>query len=154
LYEPKLDGYRMIGVKVGEAVKLVSRRAQDWTTELAPIAHAVGQLRARDLVIDGEVCALDERGRPSFERMQNRAQGANLAYVVFDLLRCDGVDLRPQPIEARRAALAELLARHKPERVALTPALEGDPEQLLASARASGMEGIIAKRKGSPYVAG
>jgi bifunctional non-homologous end joining protein LigD len=111
LYELKYDGYRILAVKSGAELRLLSRRALDWTKQFAVVASAAKKVPSAEFVIDGEVCALDERGIPRFQLLQDRAgQAPRLAYFVFDLLWLDGEDLRPLPLEERRARLARVLA--------------------------------------------
>jgi bifunctional non-homologous end joining protein LigD len=156
LYELKFDGYRILAVKAGADLRLFSRRAQDWTNEFEVVGEAARKLRAKAFVVDGEVCALDPRGVPSFQLLQNRrGHDTRLAYFVFDLLWVDGKDLRTLPLEDRRDRLARLLGKlPKDSRIVLSSAVPGDPKEILRTACASGLEGIVAKEKGSPYVGG
>jgi bifunctional non-homologous end joining protein LigD len=156
IYELKFDGYRIVAVKAGGDVRLYSRRGQDWTQAFAVVAQAARSLPTKEFAIDGEVCALDAGGVPRFQLLQNRAgQQPRLAYFVFDVLWADGQDLRPLPLEERRARLLRLLGKApKQGPIAASAALQGAPEQLLRRACAAGMEGILAKEKGSPYEGG
>lgn len=148
-YELKYDGYRILAFKVGSDVRLQSRRGQDWTSEFSSIAREVErQLGEADVILDGEVVALDERGVPSFQRLQQRTPP--LSYVAFDVLWVGGRDVRSQTIEQRRGLLDELLP--SPESpIARSTAIEGDPAQLLDVACQNGFEGLVGKRVGSPY---
>jgi bifunctional non-homologous end joining protein LigD len=156
LYELKFDGYRILSVRAGDGLRLVSRRGQDWTREFEVIAAAVRKLGTKEFVVDGEVCALDERGVPRFQLLQNRkGLTPRLAYFVFDLLWADAQDMRQLPLEERRERLARLLGKlPKDGRIALSSAVPGDPKALLRTACTSGLEGIVAKAKGSLYVGG
>jgi bifunctional non-homologous end joining protein LigD len=157
LYEVKYDGYRLLACKAGADVRLYTRRANDWTDRFQPIAEGVATVRARECVLDGEACAVDESGRPSFHALQEWIAGisrqARLGYAVFDLLWLDGRDLRREPIEARRELLEKLLAGQSGP-LSLSRAVAGDLPELLRAAKEAGLEGLVAKRKGSPYVAG
>ncbi len=155
-YELKWDGYRMLAVKSGNAVRLVSRKRQDYTKEMAGVARDVAALSTRELALDGEVCALDDRGVPSFQLLQNRLRRrASLVYFVFDLLWLDGKDLRGLPIEERRQLLERVVSGvDRKGSIVLSSASEGDPRAILALACERGLEGIVAKRKGSRYEAG
>jgi bifunctional non-homologous end joining protein LigD len=157
LFEIKYDGYRILAIKRSGEVRLWSRNGKDWTDHFPAVAAAVACLPAADCVLDGEVCALDASGRPSFNLLQNwlSTQGhATLSYPVFDLLWLDRRDLRGEPIEARRAAL-EALIDGAPTPLSLSKTVEGDdPAALLEVACARGLEGLIAKKRGSRYVAG
>jgi bifunctional non-homologous end joining protein LigD len=107
--ELKADGHRIVALKADREVRLINRRTNDWTAEFRDIARAVAALKRRELVLDGEVCAVDEHGVPSFELLQNRgSRSSRLVYIVFDVLERDGEDLRPRPFEGRRTALAEV----------------------------------------------
>jgi bifunctional non-homologous end joining protein LigD len=157
LYEVKYDGYRLLACKAGSGVRLYSRRANDWTDRFRPIAEAVARLDARECVVDGEACVVDERGHPSFQALQawlaGEGGGALVGFAAFDLLWLDGRDLRGEPIEIRREHLEKLLAGQGPP-LSLSRAVEGDVVQLLEATRAAGLEGLMAKRKGSRYVGG
>ena len=148
-YELKYDGYRILAFKVGSDVKLLSRRGQDWTTDFVEIARQVQrQFGEADVIVDGEVVALDERGVPSFQRLQQRTPP--LSYVVFDVLWLGGRDVRSYPLERRRALFDELLPRPESP-IARSTAIEGDATQLLEVACRNGFEGLVGKRVGSPY---
>lgn len=155
--EIKYDGYRLLAVKSGDDVRLYSRAHHDWTDKFTLLADAVAKLTPKTLVLDGEACAVDEAGNPAFHRLQQWLSGerrtVSLVFAAFDVLHVDGEDLRALPFEDRRARLTALLA-NAPRPLTISTALEGDPRALLAAVRASGLEGLIAKRKGSPYVGG
>jgi bifunctional non-homologous end joining protein LigD len=160
LFEVKYDGYRVFAGKAGSDVRIYTRRANDWTDRFRPIAEGVAKLAARECVVDGEACVLDESGRPSFGALQEWLGGsprrALISYVVFDLLWLDGRDLRQEPIEARRELLEKLLEGSKGATGVLSYSREvrGDLEELLEAAKRTGLEGLVAKRKGSRYVGG
>jgi hypothetical protein len=108
LHEIKLDGYRM-GVllagrgKTGE-VRIISRNGTDYTVAFPEIVEGAMELPAGDMVLDGEVVVLDERGRSSFQLLQQLgASRRGLAYFAFDLLALDGEDLKPLPTSTRTA---------------------------------------------------
>jgi bifunctional non-homologous end joining protein LigD len=154
IYELKWDGYRILAYKRGQDVCLMSRRANDWTADFRVVAEAVARLPAKECIIDGEVCAMSPKGVPSFQLLQNRRSGnaANLLFIVFDLLWIDGEDLRPRPIEERRARLERIMVDASANTlVRLSTAVEGDAKQILATACKAGLEGIVAKKKGSRY---
>src|SRR5215831_12781662 len=112
LYEIKLDGYRAIGIKSGGAVQLRSRNNNDFTKRYAAISTALKAL-PDDTVIDGEVVALDEDGRPSFNLLQNYGSaGAPLIYYIFDVLVLNGRTVMSEPLVRRREILRQdVLAR-------------------------------------------
>ena len=100
--------------------------------------------------MDGEIVALDPKGRSRFQLL---GKGAEERFVIFDLLWLDGEDVRPLPLEERRARLERLLARVKPP-LAIAEQVEGSAKQSLAQAKRRGLEGVMAKRVGSPYSPG
>ncbi|HXX65858.1 MAG TPA: DNA ligase D [Polyangiaceae bacterium] len=157
LFEMKYDGYRILAAKAGSEVRLATRRANDWTERFPPIRDAVACLPARECVLDGEACVVDEKGRPSFGALQEylagRSKGARIAYAVFDLLWLDGRDRRADPIEARRELLEHLLEGQQGA-LTLSRSVEGSVPDLLTMARKAGVEGLVAKKKGSAYISG
>ncbi|MDB4993724.1 MAG: ligD [Myxococcaceae bacterium] len=156
-FEIKYDGYRLLAGKSQRDVRLVSRRSNDWTDRFRPIAEAISRLPALEAVIDGEACAVDANGTPSFGRLQQwlagEKVGSLLAFAAFDLLWLDGHDLRKLPLESRRQLLENLLVDAKPP-LCFSAAIDGDLPVILAAAKKAGLEGLVAKRKGSIYVAG
>jgi len=155
-YELKFDGYRILALKAGRGVRLLSRRQQDWTAEFGAVAASVAELSQPGCVLDGEVCALDARGVPSFQRLQQRgAPGTRLAYFVFDLLWDGAQDLRAAPLSERRARLEAVLAQARPPpSVVLSKAVVASPEGALELACKAGFEGIVAKQRAAPYLGG
>jgi len=155
-FEIKYDGYRILAMKSGDDVRLMSRNGKDWTGQFPTVAAAVAKLKTRELVLDGEVCALDALGRPSFNMLQNfmGKTGGSLSYAVFDLLWIGGEDLRPLPMEERRARLESAMKGAR-DPLALSSTIEGtDWREILRLACEGGLEGVIAKRKGSRYSPG
>lgn len=156
-FEIKYDGYRLIAAKSGDEVRLCSRNGKDWTDRFPIIAEAIAKLPAREVALDGEACAVDEQGNPSFQRLQHWIGGerknVELVYVAFDLLFVDGEDVRGEPIENRRERLRALL-EDATSPLSISTETDGDPKTLLEACRARGLEGLVAKRKGSRYVAG
>ena len=153
-YEVKFDGYRIEALKDGLTVCLLSRRGNDFTKRFAKVAEAVSTIKADSVLIDGEVVAVDEKGRPSFQVLQNRAKipaKFQLVYYAFDLLHLNGEDLRRAPLKERRARL-EKIVKGTPVRFSST--LEGPVDVVTAAVRKHGMEGIVAKRLDSLYESG
>jgi bifunctional non-homologous end joining protein LigD len=162
LFEPKLDGYRVLAfVRAGE-VRLRSRRGLDLTPAFPQIAAELA-LQGADMLVDGEVLALDATGRPSFSALQNRAalttpreiaaaeRDTPAIFYAFDLLHFAGVDLRHAPCSDRRRYLAQcLLPSAHVQRVHTAD----DGLALYAAALGQGFEGVIAKRRDSRYEAG
>jgi len=161
-YEPKLDGYRVIALVRGATVRLQSRRGLDLTACFPELAADLAA-QAAQMILDGEIVALDAAGRPSFNALQNRAQlktAAEIAaaqrdtpvvLVCFDLLHFAGLNLRAAPYRDRRRYLAQCLL---PSRHLQLVHVSENAEQLYAAALSQGFEGIIAKRLDSVYQAG
>jgi bifunctional non-homologous end joining protein LigD len=151
LFEVKWDGYRAIAyVRGGETERLDSRRGNDQVGRFPSVAKEVARaVKTPDCVLDGEVCALDEQGRPSFSAMQQGKSGTPIVYEVFDLLELEGRSLVDLPLTERRKQLERLLDRRN-RTVRLSEPFE-DGEALYEAAKDQGLEGIIAKRVDSPY---
>jgi len=153
LYEIKWDGYRIIAtVSAGEA-ELRTRKDQDYTKRFENVAKELAKaLKTPDCVVDGEVCALDEEGRPSFSAMQQGRPGTPIVYYVFDLLEVEGEPIIDLPLEDRRDRLQKLLDKRN-KTVRFSEDFE-DGKALLRAAEQQGLEGIMAKRLGSRYLPG
>jgi bifunctional non-homologous end joining protein LigD len=151
IYEIKWDGYRAICRLAGGEAELRSRTGHDLTERFAAVGRALPRaLRTPDCVVDGEVCALDEQGRPSFQAMQ---QGSGTFVLeLFDLLELEGEPLLDRPLTERRERLAGLLDR-RVETVRFSESFDDGPA-LLGAAKQQRLEGILAKRADSPYQPG
>jgi bifunctional non-homologous end joining protein LigD len=154
LHEIKHDGFRVIARKDGPRVRLYSRLGNDLTDRFPLIVEALGRLRSRSCIIDGEAVCCDNDGRPSFERIRYRRHDASVFLYAFDLIELNGDDLRRDPLEVRKATLASVLAKAGPG-LRLNEHLEHeDGEVVFRHACKLGLEGIVSKRKGSPYRSG
>jgi bifunctional non-homologous end joining protein LigD len=175
VYEPKYDGIRAIA-EIGRRVRLWSRLGNEKTRQFPEIAEALeawarGRSSRTDLVLDGEIVALDAKGHPAgFQRLQgrihltdssspSRSPSSPVAFVVFDVLRQGGEDLRGRPLLERRAILERLFSgpeRPRPGRASLrlSEVARGDGRALYRRALAGGWEGLIAKQGGSVYQSG
>jgi bifunctional non-homologous end joining protein LigD len=153
LYEVKWDGYRALGYVRGGEARLLSRNGNDLTQRFPTVARELARaVRSSECVVDGEVCALDERGRPSFSAMQQGKAGTALVYEAFDLLELDGEPVVDRPIEERRRLLGELV--DSANRVVQVSGTFDDGDALLTAANEQGLEGVMAKRAGSRYAEG
>src|SRR5215472_199051 len=130
LYEIKHDGYRALAFKNGEDVRLVSRNNKP--LNYPQLVSSLKTLPAQHLILDGEIAALDEKGRSSFQLLQlfKRSGDVPLVYYVFDLLSLEGKDLRSQPLTVRRKALTNLL-KDAPDNIRLSDKLRGTREDLI-----------------------
>jgi len=152
LYEVKWDGYRALALKHGEEVQLLSRNNKPLTSAFPGIVRHVQSLKASTAILDGEIVALDEKGHPSFQALQNRAtSGATFVFYAFDLLTLDGEDLTKKPLLERKARLATLA---ESSGVKLSSALNGTAEEVIATVKQFGLEGVVAKRRESTYQPG
>jgi bifunctional non-homologous end joining protein LigD len=164
LFELKLDGYRIRAGKENGVARLITRNGHDIAAQFPEIARAVAALPYEGFILDGELAVPDESGRPSFQRLQNRAGLTRALDVrraavetpavlyVFDLLAFAGYDLRPLPLEQRQAILARVLPRVGP--LKYVEHFEKDGEALYEQVVQLGLEGIVAKKADSPYRAG
>lgn len=162
-YEPKLDGYRVIAFVAGARVRLQSRRGLDLTPFFPELAEELAAQPAGQLILDGEIVALDAAGRPSFHALQNRAQlktpaqieaarrETPVVLVCFDLLHFAGLNLRGAPYLDRRRYLSQCLLPAAHLQLVHSSA---DAGELYDAALRSGFEGIVAKRIDSSYQAG
>jgi DNA ligase D-like protein (predicted ligase) len=153
VYELKLDGYRALILKSGERVQIRSRNDKDLTAAYPRVAAAARQLRADTAVLDGEIVAVDNGGRPSFQALQNRGSHPDhtIVFYAFDLLHLDGADLATLPLEERKQRLALVVAGSG---IPLSAFLPGTAAEVVDAVRHLGLEGVIAKRKDSRYHAG
>lgn len=156
IYEIKLDGFRALAIKNGRDVQLLSRNNKDLSGKFPEVARAIAKIKARDAIIDGEIVALEDSGRSSFQLLQAYDLGEArppIRFYAFDLLRLNGKDHQREPLTDRKSALEKLLAE-PPDCVRYSDSLEGDVQNLLEQARKLGLEGLIGKRKDSRYEAG
>jgi len=164
LFEPKLDGYRVLASRRSAEARLYTRNSNECGHTFPEVARAVAALPFDRLVLDGEVVALDDRGIPSFQRLQSRARLSRpidirhatvetpVTYYAFDLLGFEDFDLRPLPLTTRKALLQRVL----PPLGALRylEHVEEDGEALYREAERLKLEGVVAKKAGAPYKAG
>jgi DNA ligase D-like protein (predicted ligase) len=153
-YELKLDGYRTQVLKKRGFVTLFSRRGNNFTHRFRAISEAFAFL-PDDTILDGEVVALDDEGKPSFSALQNfRARRESLYFYAFDLLVYQGRDLRKLALSDRRVVLEEHALRGSRDPVRLSVVFTTSPTQLITAVKQNGLEGIVAKRAISTYESG
>jgi DNA ligase D-like protein (predicted ligase) len=152
-YEVKLDGYRAIGVRTSRESIVYSRNGKNFNKRFPYIVEALSDLPP-DTLIDGEVVALDDAGRPSFHDLQHfQAAASRIRYFVFDLLIAKGHDLTNLPLRKRRELLGTIL-KLRSSRVRVSEQFHVSADQMLAAVRAQHLEGVVAKRQDSLYEAG
>lgn len=139
-YELKLDGYRAIAFKSSGKVYLRSRNDNDFAAKYKAIAKALEHL-PDETIVDGEVVAFDESGRPAFNRLQNWAKSDQpIVFFVFDLLMLKGRDIRAGELEARRQLLIEKVLCQLGEPIRLSPALDGELPDLIEAVKQQKLE--------------
>ncbi|HEY6012900.1 MAG TPA: non-homologous end-joining DNA ligase, partial [Candidatus Limnocylindrales bacterium] len=155
LYEIKWDGFRIQAVVNDKRVRLLTRNLKDGATYFPGLAGTPSWIEAREAIVDGEVVALDEDGRPDFGLLQERlgdVSAKGLVYQVFDLLYLDGRSLLKVPLEDRKRLLQSVLRAHP--RVRFAAHVVGDGEAFYKAAQDRELEGIIAKLRRSGYEPG
>ncbi len=151
-YELKLDGYRLEVVRTRSTVTLYSRRENVLNEQFPYVAEAMKNLPA-GTVIDGELVALGEDGKPEFNLLQNfRSAESRIVYYAFDIMMHKGSDLMTRPLSERREILRSVIA--PAEHLALSEVSNQIAAQMLQFARSHGLEGIVAKRSDGVYQPG
>jgi bifunctional non-homologous end joining protein LigD len=153
LHEIKHDGFRIVARKDGDRVRLYSRPGNDLTYRFPLIVEALARLRSRSCIIDGEAVACDDNGMPSFNRIRYRRHDATVFLYAFDLIELNGDDLRRDPLEVRKATLSSVVAKAGAG-IRFNEHIEADGPTVFAHACKMGLEGIVSKRKESPYRSG
>jgi len=163
-FEPKLDGLRALALIRDGQVTLLSRNANDITAQYPALVGELTAQPAAQILLDGEIVALDEQGLPSFQLLQQRMHLSRPAdiqrqdtqtpvlYFVFDLLHLDGFDLTKVPMAQRKATLAQALLPSSLARY--VDHVDGDGEEAYRQAVKLGLEGVVAKRRDGTYEAG
>ncbi|HSU30568.1 MAG TPA: non-homologous end-joining DNA ligase [Bryobacteraceae bacterium] len=153
-YEVKLDGYRALAIKTNGKLQLRSRNDKDFTFKYPAIAKALAAI-PDETVIDGEVVAFDESGRPSFNTLQNYGSSqAPIFYYTFDVLILAGRDVTTEPLETRRELLRSRVLPKLHEPIRYSQDLDASLPDLIHSVRTQGLEGLVAKRRDSRYEPG
>jgi bifunctional non-homologous end joining protein LigD len=163
-YELKWDGVRAVVYVEGERVRTLTRNDREVTGTYPEVRELAGALEGRRAVLDGELVAFDEQGRPSFGTLQARMhvtkpaqvqrlrEAVPVSYLVFDVLHLDGRSTLRLPYAERRQLLEELPLAGPSSQV--PPYFRGGGADLLAASSERGLEGVVAKRLDSPYVPG
>ncbi|HEY1266200.1 MAG TPA: DNA ligase D [Candidatus Binatia bacterium] len=159
LYEIKFDGYRALCRIEDRRARFFTREGNDWTERFGDLAAAAAGLPLKEAFFDGEIVVLEPDGSSNFQSLQEalgRKETGRLVYYVFDLLFCNGYDLRVLPLAERKKLLAPLLEdlRRKTSAIRFSDHVTGNGKEFYRRACQSGLEGIIAKRKDSVYRAG
>ncbi|MGH7899367.1 MAG: non-homologous end-joining DNA ligase, partial [Candidatus Binatia bacterium] len=161
IFELKYDGFRLLVAREGGAPRLLYRRGSEVTATFPEIARAAAALPFDHVVLDGEVVVLDEAGHPSFQRLQKRVQLLRSADIeratidlpatafLFDIFGFGDFDLRPLPLIQRKDILRLVVPRTGP--LCFTDHIEERGEELYREIGRLGLEGLVAKRRDSPY---
>jgi bifunctional non-homologous end joining protein LigD len=157
VYEIKFDGFRALALKDGDDTWLFSRNNKDLGGKFPGVLRALRKLPCDQLILDGEVVALDDRGRSSFQMLQRVGDAANqsagLYYYAFDLLHLNGHDTTGLPLTGRKALLKSVL-EGAPDTLRFSDTLTGSPEEITAAMQKLELEGLIAKKRDSTYEIG
>jgi DNA ligase D-like protein (predicted ligase) len=153
-YQLKFDGYRAIAFKREGKVSLRSRNNNDFTNRYRSVPPGLANL-PNETVIDGELVALDDDGRPSFGALQNAVSSTTpIVYFVFDVMVLAGRDVRGETLETRRELLERRVLPRLGDPVRYIGELDANLRDLIESVKAQGLEGLVAKRRDSRYEAG
>ena len=153
-YQLKFDGYRAIAFKGGGKVHLRSRRDNDFAARYPAVVRGLADL-PDETVIDGEVVALGDDGRPSFQALQNAGSpGTPIVYYLFDVMVLRGRDVTRETLEARRSLLERQVVPTLAEPVRYVGPFDASLHDLVHSVKAQGLEGLVAKRRDSRYEPG
>ena len=156
LYELKFDGIRAIAIKGGKKVNLISRNRNELRNRFPEMAEAMKDFPAKECVVDGEVVALDEKGRSSFQLLQGIEMDGHqspIRFYVFDLLQFEGRSLINLPLIERKRLLAAL-CQSVAEPIRYSGEVTGEVQALLKEVKRRGLEGIIGKQRYSVYEPG
>jgi DNA ligase D-like protein (predicted ligase) len=152
-YQLKLDGYRAIAFKTRGTVHLRSRNNNDFNDRYPIVVRGLSKM-PNETVIDGEVVALDENGRPSFNALQNFIPGTPIVYYVFDVMMLEGRDVTGETLDRRQAILEQRVLPSLVEPVRYAGELNAGLRDLIHSVKTQGLEGLVAKRRTSRYEPG
>jgi bifunctional non-homologous end joining protein LigD len=114
IYEIKFDGYRALALRGGSETRLLSRNEKDLGKKFPEILNSIAALDVQDAIIDGEIVALDDKGRSSFQLLQGFDMGMvrpPIVFYAFDLIRLNGQDLKNLPLEERKAKLEKVIKK-------------------------------------------
>jgi DNA ligase D-like protein (predicted ligase) len=154
VYEIKQDGYRAIGLVDGNEAMLYSMSGQDYASQFPHIAFALKHLRQGNLVLDGEIVALDQQGRASFQELQNwRTSTHPIVYYIFDVLYWKAREMLDRPLAERKQMLEEMSV-HFVDPLRVNPVFRTKLAPLISQVKSLGLEGIVAKSSRSLYIPG
>ena len=157
VYEIKFDGFRGLALKNSSEARLISRNNRELGPKFPGVLSALRKLPCEQLLLDGELVALDGQGRSSFQLLQGSgdisSDSAGLFFYAFDILNVNGRDTTGLPL-MKRKALLETLIKGKSDCIRYSDVINGDIEEVSAAMRHMGLEGLIAKKRDSRYEIG
>ena len=153
LHEIKFDGYRVQVHLANEAVKIFTRRGNDWSKRFKRVAHDARRIKAASAVIDGEIVVPASDGTTDFSMLQNELKGSSksIVLVAFDLLYLNGRDIRKEPLVRRKAELKKIIAGTD---VQFSESFEIEGREMFEHACKLGLEGVVSKVRDSSYAGG
>ena len=154
IFEPKWDGYRAICFLRDGQLRFSSRNQRDLTKRFPELQMIAKSIKATSAIIDGEICAIDENGAQCFEQLQNHTRECFILYFAFDLLFLNGESLMDLPLIGRKTQLKRILPKSLTGRIRFTDHIVEQGLELFAALEAQQLEGMVAKRADSLYVAG
>lgn len=153
LHEVKFDGYRIVALKNGKSVRLLSRNHNDWTDKFPNVVEAIKTLPLKQVIFDGEVVVLDENNRSNFQCLQNAlsaSHSTDFLYYLFDLLYWEGKDLRSLPLINRKQMLGTIVGKSG-HTLRFSDHIIDQGERVFQQACDFSLEGIVSKRCDSAY---
>ncbi len=158
LHEIKFDGYRLVASIDGGSIRLLTRTGLDWTDRFPGIREAFKKIPARSVILDGEAVVEDENGVSSFSALQEalseRKSASAAIFFVFDILYLDGFDLRDAALDDRKDILAQFLNANRHPSLRYSDHVVGTGQSMFEHACRLGLEGIVSKRRNTPYRSG
>jgi bifunctional non-homologous end joining protein LigD len=153
IHEIKFDGYRVQVHLVNEAIKIFTRRGNDWTKRFKKIADEAWHISVGSAIIDGEIVVPAANGSTDFSVLQNELKGKStkIVMVAFDLLYLNGYDLRKLPLIERKTHLKKLIAKTD---IQFSESFEVDGHEMFAHACSVGLEGVVSKVRDGRYASG
>jgi bifunctional non-homologous end joining protein LigD len=153
IHEIKFDGYRVQVHLANEAVKIFTRRGNDWTKRFKKVAHDAWRIKASSAIIDGEIVVPAADGTTDFSVLQNELSGPSktIVLVAFDLLYLNGRDIRKEPLVRRKAELKKIIGGTD---VQFSESFEIEGSEVFEHACKLGLEGVVSKVRDSSYASG
>jgi bifunctional non-homologous end joining protein LigD len=154
IHEIKFDGYRLVTRKKAGEVSLMTRNNNNWTAKFPTLKKALEKLAIADVILDGELVVLDEKGKSNFQLLQNTLKngGHPFTYYLFDILYYDKYNVTALALDERKKILKTLLASHDDPTLIYSDHVEGSGKAVFKKACKLGLEGIISKNTDSEYV--